>query len=181
MDDNWYDALRERYRPIQIEILLIAESPPDPGSGKRRFFYSDTLTYDNLYRGVAEAAYGEEVEFDVNDKPKVLDRLRRDGFWLIDAVAYPVNKLPSGERRRAIRAAVPDLVRRCEGIRPRKGVIICHDKVFEGAAAELRRSGVTVLHGESLPFPLGNCRARFVAGFRAALRRAGVRGTGGSF
>jgi hypothetical protein len=29
-----------------INVLLIAESPPDPGTGERRFFYAPTLSYD---------------------------------------------------------------------------------------------------------------------------------------
>ena len=46
---SWYEQLRQRYRPELLRVLLVAESPPDPGSGPRRFFYSPTLTIDNLY------------------------------------------------------------------------------------------------------------------------------------
>ncbi len=46
----WYEELREQHRPSRLCVLLIAESPPDPGSGERRFFYSPALTIDNLYR-----------------------------------------------------------------------------------------------------------------------------------
>lgn len=59
---DWYEELRERYRPERICVLLVAESPPDPGDGKRRFFYSPELRADNLYRGVAQALYGERDE-----------------------------------------------------------------------------------------------------------------------
>lgn len=34
---------------------------------------------------------------------------------------------------------------------------------------ELRTAGVRVLHDDPLPFPLGNWRAHFVAGFRRCL------------
>ena len=77
----WYDELRERSRPHHLRVLLIGESVPDPGAGERRFFYAPTLTYDNLYRGVAEAVYGESG-IDVGRKTDVLERLRNDGFWL---------------------------------------------------------------------------------------------------
>lgn len=50
----WYEELRNRYRPGVVDVLLIAESPPDPGAGPRRFFYAPQLTHDNLYRGVAQ-------------------------------------------------------------------------------------------------------------------------------
>src|SRR4051812_15236755 len=83
--EAWYERLREEYRPGELQILLIGESPPDPGSGERRFFYAPALArYDNLYRGVAEAVYGEESDFDVADKQKTLERLKDEGFWLID-------------------------------------------------------------------------------------------------
>ena len=48
--------------------------------------------HDNLYRGVAEAIYGGRKEVDVRTKPRVLELLRADGFWLIDAVEMPINK-----------------------------------------------------------------------------------------
>jgi hypothetical protein len=86
-----------------LRYLLVAESPPDPGEGERRFFYSPALTADNLYRSVAEAVYGEDRNVDLRNKPAVLDRLRQDGFWLIDAVETPVNKLRSSDRARAIK------------------------------------------------------------------------------
>lgn len=165
---RWYDELRERYRPRRLRILLIAESPPDPGDGERRFFYSPRLGHDNLYRGVAEAVYGQEG-VDLRDKRRVLDRLREDGFWLIDAVEEPVNKLPPARRRAAIRERVPSLVERVRGLAPERGVVICHSKVYELAAPSLRSAGVHVLHDAPLPFPLGNWRAKFVRGLRRAL------------
>jgi hypothetical protein len=51
----WYEQLRQQYRPDRLEVLLIGESPPDPGAGGRRFFYAPTLQIDNLYRGSPKA------------------------------------------------------------------------------------------------------------------------------
>lgn len=140
----WYEELRWQYRPARLRVLLIAESPPDPGAGERRFFYSPRLTIDNLYRGVAQALYGERSDIDVSDKPGMLERLREDGFWLIDAVEKPINKLPAAARARAIAEAVPSLVERCGELAPERGVIICHGKVYAAAAPALRRAGVRV-------------------------------------
>jgi hypothetical protein len=72
-------------------------------------------------------------------------------------------------RRAALRAAVPQLVERCCDLAPRRGVVICHTVVYELATPALRHAGVTVLHDQPLPFPLGNWRAAFVAGLRTAL------------
>ncbi len=170
---TWYEELREKYRPARVRVLLIAESPPDPGSGDRRFFYSPVLTRnDNLYRGVAEAVYGERRDVDLRDKPAVLKRLKEDGLWLIDATEYPINKTTSTVRAREIAAAVPRLIERCLELAPEIGVIICHTKVYAAAARALREAGVTVLHTEPIPFPLGNWRAEFVSRFRRVLESA---------
>jgi hypothetical protein len=165
----WYEQLREQYRPDQLEVLLIGESPPDPGAAGRRFFYAPTLQIDNLYRGVAQAIYGDHQGIDLTDKPAVLRRLQADGFWLIDATDQPVNHLPPGPRRAAITAAVPQLVARCRDLAPRRGVIICHRVVYQLTTPSLRAAGMPVLHDQPLPFPLGNWRADFVAGLRRAL------------
>jgi hypothetical protein len=165
----WYEQLREQYRPDRLEVLLIGESPPDPGAGRRRFFYAPTLQIDNLYRGVAQGLYGDHPDVDLTDKPAVLRRLQADGFWLIDATDQPVNHLPPGPRRAAITAAVPQLVARCRDLAPRRGVIICHRVVYQLTAPSLGDAGVQVLHDQPLPFPLGTWRAEFVAGFRRAL------------
>jgi hypothetical protein len=165
----WYEQLREQYRPDRLEVLLIGESPPDPGAGNRRFFYATDLRIDNLYRGVAQALYGDDPEVDLVDKPAVLRRLQGDGFWLIDAVDRPINHLPPGPRRVAITAAVPELVTRCRALAPRRGVIICHRVVYQLTSSGLRDAGVRVLHEGPLPFPLGNWRAQFIAGLREAL------------
>ena len=165
----WYEQLREQYRPDRLEVLLIGESPPDPGAGERRFFYAPTLQIDNLYRGIAQGLYGDHPDIDLTDKPAVLRRLQADGFWLIDAIDQPVNHLPSPAAAGRHPAAVPQLVDRCRDLAPRRGVVICHRVVYQLAAPALRDAGVTVLHDQPLPFPLGNWRAAFVAGLRAAL------------
>jgi hypothetical protein len=46
-DTAWYDQLRDEYRPTRLALVLIGESPPDPGAGARRFFYAPELTHDN--------------------------------------------------------------------------------------------------------------------------------------
>ena len=167
MSDKWYDDLRNRYKPDNLRVLLIGESPPDPGSATPRFFYSPHLLIDNLYRGVAEAVYG--VNAVLNDKPQPLGRLRDDGFWLIDAIETPVNWHTTSQRRRAISDSVTRLAERCLELKPSIGVIICHGMVFKLSAETLRESGVPILHDQPIPFPLGNWRRQFVSGLRECI------------
>lgn len=166
----WYEELRSRYRPDEVSVLLIGESPPDPGAGPRRFFYAPQLTHDNLYRGVAEALYGDEPDFDLRGKPAVLTRIKADRLWLIDAVEHPINKTSTSGRRAAISAGIPRLVERCKEIDPERGVIICHGLVYELVAPGMLSAEIEILHKAPLPFPLGNWRSQFIKGFRRALR-----------
>jgi hypothetical protein len=170
-DSSWYDVLRNEYKPDVVRILLVAESPPDPLGADRRFFYSSTLTgHDNLFRGVALAAYGLSKE-DLNrtGKPTILRRLQRDGFLLIDAVEYPVNHLGSGARRAAIRESASGLVARVRQYEPVRGVFICPTPVFTAVTPTLRASGVSVLNTAAAPFPLANTRRRFVEVWRESI------------
>jgi hypothetical protein len=173
----WYEELRQRYRPSVVRVLLIGESPPDPRDAERRYFYAPVLSkYDNLYRGVSMAFYGESASFDVRAKVANLERLRDDGVWLVDAVERPVNARTKSERRHAIRENLDGLVARCSAIGPTLGVIVCHGPVYDEAARALRTAGLRVLHDAALPFPLGNTRATFVGGVRVALANAGWAG-----
>ena len=167
MSQEWYEQLREKYRPSAVRYLLVGESPPDSADNRRRFFYSEKLTVDNLYRSVAIAVLGDAV--DLANKPVVLAAIMDRGFWLIDAVDYPINQLLPVKRREILRAAAPDLAARCKAIAPTHGVIICHGGVYRAVAPLLKKAAVRVLQSNPLPFPLGNWRARFVAGVRTCV------------
>lgn len=172
MSVAWYDELRDRYRPKVVQVLLIGESPPDAADGTRRFFYAPKLdNRDNLFRGVAAAAYGMDPHVDANDKVGVLQRLQRDGYWLIDLSDEPVNHLEGAARRRALRVSVAGLVARAVDAAPTRGAIVCKTPVHTLVTEPLRAAGVPVLHDKSLPFPMNWSRERFVAGFREAVHR----------
>jgi hypothetical protein len=168
--ETWYDDLRRQWKPHAVRLLLIGESVPDPGAEERRFFYAPKLDCrDNLFRGVVEALYGPIPRGSTGQsKQPWLEQLRADGVYLVDLVPFPVDKLTSRERRRARREHVATLIERAQAHDP-EGVIVCHAPTFMDVAPALRAAGVPLLHDEPLPFPLGNTRARFVAGVRAAV------------
>jgi hypothetical protein len=167
---DWYEERRRRWKPDAVRVLLVGESAPDPGATERRFFYAPTLDRrDNLFRGVVAALY-DAIPPGSTGKPKQpwLERLRAHGVYLIDLVPFPVDNLSPGERRRARGEHVAALVARAKALKP-EIVIICHGPTFADTAPALRAAGLTLAHADPLPFPLGNHRAAFVAGVRAAL------------
>jgi hypothetical protein len=163
-EELWYENLRAEHKPDSVRVLLLAESPPDPGSSDRRFFYNSRLTaHDNLFRSVALAAYGlDKKALQRTPKVETLHRLQADGFFLIDAVGYPINHMEPGARQHAIQEAVPDLIERCRQLAPADGVFICAKPVHKAVTHLLRQANITILNKSPAPFPLGNTRAEFV-------------------
>jgi hypothetical protein len=52
-------ALRKQYRPEKIEVLIVAESPPDSADEEVRFFYNPRQErWDHMYRSVMKAVSG---------------------------------------------------------------------------------------------------------------------------
>jgi len=167
-----YKKYQDEFKPRnRIEVLLIGESPPDPGRGELRYFYKPEYTPpDNLIKGVATAAYPTTIDVSMGEnKKKVLQWLQDNGYWLIDAVEYPINKYPDQERRNLIRGRRGELAAYCKELSPKRGVIICHERVFCLLAVPLCEAGLIILQDECLPFPIGNGVDPFVKGVRVAL------------
>lgn len=169
----WYIELREQWRPERVRLLVIAESPPASGDdgGQRRFFYHDYLGYDNLFRGVVQAMYGVQApELLATGKRPWLQRLKDDGFLLIDLAPHPVNALSNPERRKVLRESVPGCVDRAAALDP-EGIVVVKTNLFPLLEGPLRRAGLALLHDHPIVFPLGNVRAEFIHTFNQARQR----------
>jgi hypothetical protein len=153
---------------------MIAESAPADGGDVscRRFFYAaERLGPDNLFRGVVKAMYGtSKVELQRTGKHPWLERLRSDGFILIDLAPYPVNALSPAERRRVLHEAVPGCVARASALDP-EGVVVVKADLYGMLARPLSAAGLLLLQDRPIPFPLGNMRADFVSRFNQARSR----------
>jgi hypothetical protein len=170
---NYYDQLREHYRPDKISVLFIAESPP---AQRGRFFYNPTVSEDdwlyleimsvlfhNLVLGVKRERSASLKNRLRRDKGKYLDCFKREGFWLQDAVPLPLTV--NMDKGRAIRA----YTRRTTGIvmeyRPEWCVLISravHDNLMD----ELKSVGARIMNPGYIPFPAYNhgCAFRKILG-----------------
>ena len=169
-EEPWYSQLRERWKPAHVKLLMIAESAPDDGgsTGNRRFFNAERLAADNLFRGVVAAMYGTTKE-DLQQRGKRpwLEKLREDGFFLIDLAPSPVNALSSRKRRELLLRSVPGCVTRATQLEPDAVVVVKAD-LYPMLATPLRTAGLEVPQDGPIAFPLGNTRADFVDGFNRA-------------
>lgn len=172
-EDPWYVQMRSQWKPDGVKLLMIAESAPAYGGdiSARRFFYSDRLGPDNLFRGVVKATYGvSKADLQRTGKRPWLERLRDDGFFLIDVAQSPVNALGAVERRRILHDAVPSCVARASALDP-VGVVVVKTTLYELLSKPLTSAGLTLLHERPIVFPLGNMQAKFVSEFNQARQR----------
>ena len=176
-EEPWYSELRLRWKPENVRLLMIAESAPDDRGdpAARRFFYADRLGHDNLFRAVVEATYGvgKETLKQTGKKPW-LEKLRRDGFYLIDLAEFPVNAMNAADRRRVLIDSIPGCVDRASTLDP-AGAIIVKANLYAILAPPLRGANVNVLQEGPIAFPLGNTRADFVEQFNRAKSKSKAR------
>jgi hypothetical protein len=102
------EALRRRFLPQRVRILLVGESPPASG----RFFYCED---SGLYRAVRDVF--KEADPAISDEG-FLRRFQTCGCYLIDLCEDPVDKLDSKSRRRTCSMGEALLARRIRRLRP---------------------------------------------------------------
>lgn len=171
-EDPWYAVQRERWRPVHVRLLLIAESPPDPGGGPRRYFYDDDLTaQDSLFREVAKTLLGADtLRNGPRVKPPWLLQLKTLGVFLIDLAPVPVNKVQQARGEDILVRSVPDCLARVERICP-DGIILIKKSVFELLHAPLLRAGFPLLNTSDIPFPGSGQQKRFRRAMASTLPR----------
>ncbi len=154
-----YEALRQRYRPDRIDILLVGESRPAGGT----FFY---LANSNLYYATHEA-----FQLALGPMPAgndFLDILRDRGVWLYDLADAPVDRMRGRPRREAVQARVSEVVDLLHDSQPRLIVAIKKD-LAPTVRQALQDADIDVDRLRVLPFPLYQWRDAYVRGLAAML------------
>lgn len=172
--DPWYEERRERWRPIHVRLLLIAESAPDDGGdvANRRFFYDEALTgRDGLFREVIRALYDDPaLTSGPQSKAPWLERLKSDGVYLVDVATAPVNYHARAERQVALKRNVDRTIELSRQLNP-EGIVLVKQNIFDLLEQPLRAAGLPLLHHEFIPFPGSGQQKRFRERFAAALAR----------
>lgn len=166
-----------RYRPARIRVLFIAESPPftRPGRNSSYFFFEDSPS-NLLFATIVYALFGEEYTTASGSKAALLERLRDNGYWLIDAVEHPINDVPPKQRPEIVRKALPDLLGRLAALRSRgvlddsTGLAIVKKDVWSAITPTLIENGYRVLNRDApIGFPGYHRDKRTVQAIRSAI------------
>jgi hypothetical protein len=165
--------LRERYKPERIEVLFVAESPPESSDDEVRFFYnSKQERWNHMYRAVMKAVF-PEFEYCPGEKDNWLRKFKQHGYYLIDATDRPVNRVTSAERRYELDAAVkPKLSEIKRLVSPSTPIVLVKKNIFSAFNRPLRDAGYNVIHESFLPFPSHGHQKDFVIMCRDCLRKA---------
>ncbi|MDQ3643832.1 MAG: hypothetical protein M3450_20770, partial [Actinomycetota bacterium] len=103
------EVTRHAYVPEEPRVLFIGESPPTSGT----FFYDA----DSILFAATRQAFTNEMPA-LASEADFLQVFQRLGCYLEDLSLDPIDKLPDREKRRARKAAVPELARRLTGMTP---------------------------------------------------------------
>jgi hypothetical protein len=138
-----------RHRPARVDTLLVAEAPPS--ALDRYFYFEDVNEHDSLFRHVVQAVLGEKPG---RDKAPWLDELRERGWFLVHLSEDPFHD------RAVLPPLVPDLVARCEELRPRR-ILLVGAPLYDLLYRPLRAAGLPVVDVR-MPFPGSGQQRRFL-------------------
>ena len=176
-----YQTAANRYRPFPIKVLFIAESPPAFISESKRsyFYFEENHGGDLLFATVIQAVLG--IRYRKRDgvpKEKVLRCFQSKGYWLIDAVEEPINKINGKtvsdiDRKELIESAKPLLSHRISRIHSDNAgnaikIILIKKLVYECLAQPLRQDGYALPQVGPIGFPRYHGDPSTIEGIRSA-------------
>ncbi|HYG83962.1 MAG TPA: hypothetical protein VD907_03725 [Verrucomicrobiae bacterium] len=157
-----YNSVRQQYKPKQIKLLFIAESPPPAPEiqSSRQLYYTDRIRKDDrLFTNTIRALYPEAADTAESElettKEQWLRRLQADGIYMIEALEdSQEHEVTKQQRQERIAASLPRLLERVRALAtPETKIILIKSNVFEVAAEPLRKAGFTVLNTELVDYP----------------------------
>lgn len=152
-----------KYKPKEINLLLVAEAPPcTPG---RYFYFEHVDRHDWLFRYVWEGLMGDKP--DRTRKAKHLAALRDAGVYMIDLHEEAISQPSLAD----LRPRVPGLVDRSRALKPRH-IALIKSSVYDAAFEPLRAAGLPVIDGR-IPFPASGQQKKFLDSFRRTAAVAG--------
>ena len=179
-----YHKAAERYRPAQVRVLFIAESPPAFSSESKQayFFFEENPGGDLLFATIVQAVLG--ITYRKRNgvrKADVLRQFQAKGCWLMDAVERPINKIddrttPERERKNLIEEESTRLLKRIAALdgerQPNEmAVVLIKNLVYECLVEPLRQAGYCVPQARAIGFPRYHRDPATIEGIKSALAK----------
>ncbi len=190
------EVASKKYRPSPIRLLFIAEAPPALESG--RFFYLSSLTTgDTLFLEMMKVLYPMDTGFVEQEeaqrtgfhaksvrqrKGELLEKFRRDGFYLIDASEQPMpDDADTATKRQLMGLALPALRKKVRELSGDKDVpvILIGGVTYSVCAAALRADGAHVLNEEMIDHPARGGQKRFRQKLHTVIRKFSIKTSDG--
>ncbi|HEV7329553.1 MAG TPA: hypothetical protein VGN63_00785 [Flavisolibacter sp.] len=147
-----YSSARNKFKPREIRILLLAEGPPD--SLDRHFYFEDVKIQDSLFLEIMGILYPElKKQYLASGrvtelKLELLQMFQEDGFFLLDLAEVPCSLLEG-----MLEEQVPLLLNRLPSLIDNSTpVILIKASVYDLCYAPLIANGYFV-HNDRIPFP----------------------------
>jgi hypothetical protein len=177
-----YHIAAERYRPLQVQVLIIAESPPafSTDSKQSYFYFEDNPSGDMLFATIVQAVLGITYFKKAGPrKAEILRQFQSERYWLMDAVERPINKIDGrrtsdGERKPLIEMEQNRLFERIAALNTDKqsndmSIVLIKDLVYKCLAEPLRKTGYRVPQVGKIGFPRYERDPATIEGIRSAL------------
>ena len=168
------ETIRCQYKPDQVRVLFIGESPPcKQMSGKQDFFY--------FGRGLLfDATWEAFNQFDSRlfcRKDRFLDQFRGLGCYLDDLSQKPITCLSDREKCNAREAGIVPLSKHIREYRPLAFVVVIK-QIEEWVNEALKEADFPAINPAYLhPFPRSEYKKRYMAGIKKNLRFFTAKGT----
>lgn len=146
---NEYISLRKKFKPTKVRFCFIFESPP---AHKGYFYDPSGRTTELLFRSLMKTLFNKSF----SAKTEGLEYFQKEGFYLVNPIYTPVNKLSDKTADEMIlenyEQFKKDMIE--EGLH-KTPLIIVKSNVWKLLKEKLTEDGFNVLNREvMIPFPM---------------------------
>ena len=163
-----YATARNKYKPRDLKVLLVAEAPPCDLD--RYFYFEDVKKQDSLFLEIMGVLYPEQkaaymkAKRATDLKEELLREFQSDGYWLMDLSEIPHELM--GEQAAY---SLPSLLQRAKKYAVADTrIILIKANVFDACYEPLKAAGYDV-SSERIPFPGSGQQGVFREKFANAL------------
>ena len=168
---DYYLALRHRYQPESVKLVILAESPPTSGL----YFYDPKgKVSEPLF-----AAFMKQIGTSPSVKKVGLRNFQQRGWILIDATYTPVNELRQKERNKIIERDYSLLISDLDRLTLDRSisipVILIKANICQLLERRLKADGFSIVnHGRVVYFPSSGQQVKFHSQFQTVITEAGI-------